>query len=603
MLKKSRLKPVLAGAAIAALAMTAAGPVYAAMQGPSDSGFYTPPTMSGGDKGELIWYRQATADLGADAPAISAWNVMYHSRDALGSPNIVTGTVLVPGESWNGSGERPVVNYAVGTHGMADNCAPSKQIAQGTDYESANLSAALKRGYAVLVTDNPGYTTGDRPTYLSAKAQGHAILDMFDAATQIPDAGISNDAPTALWGFSQGGQTAAMAGEIQPDYAPDLNLKGIASGGTPADFHTTALNLNQSTGAAFLLQGVVGLAEQYPDGIPLDQLVNAQGQQEIDRVLNQDVCVFETLFDYMNDDIADYTVNNTPLEKLLQEPSIDETLDKQFLGTKKSPVPTYLYHGTADEFIPLEQSLELKKRYCNKFSNVTYGVYPSEHIVTQFQAAPHVLDWLGERFEDQLTFGTCLTTKPKPEANPNPGGGNFVVSLDEWPLDASIDLATLDQTVVLPEEASFTADTDMTAGTLNGNLSIPDFSTELNILLPLDVELTVEPAGPTTGTASLDNQGILNVSGDASTYITVNSAGFGWLQIPFGCKTEAPVDFPLDFNGPVSSLGNGSLTFTGTTSFPDMSGCGLFTGLFTTLMSGPGQEYTFTVAPPAPTTW
>ncbi|MDX1587756.1 MAG: hypothetical protein R3296_02365 [Oleiphilaceae bacterium] len=75
------------------------------------------------------------------------------------------------------------------------------------------------------------------------------------------------------------------------------------------------------------------------------------------------------------------------------------------------------------------------------------------------------------------------------------------------------------------------------------------------------------------------------------------------MQIPFGCETEEPVNFPLDFAGPVSAMGSGSLRFSGTTSFPPMTGCGLFNGLFSSLMSGPGQAYQFTVAPPAPVEW
>jgi len=34
-----------------------------------------------------------------------------------------------------------------------------------------------------------------------------------------------------------------------------------------------------------------------------------------------------------------------------------------------------------------------------------------------------------------------------------------------------------------------------------------------------------------------------------------------------------------------------------------MTGCGIWSGLFSTLMSGPGQTYEFTVAPPAPSRW
>ena len=59
----------------------------------------------------------------------------------------------------------------------------------------------------------------------------------------------------------------------------------------------------------------------------------------------------------------------------------------------------------------------------------------------------------------------------------------------------------------------------------------------------------------------------------------------------------------MNFNGPISSLGNGGLSFEGETTFPRLTDCGLFNGLFTTLMSGPGQQYSFNIAPPAPTSW
>ena len=575
---------------------------HAAMTGPSDMAFYDPPVIASGQPGELIWQRETSVDLGADAPAVRAWNVLYHSTDAVGNPNQVTGTVLVPAADWDGGGERPLISYAVGTHGLSQRCAPSLQMAQGTDYENANLRAALSAGYAVVITDNPGYTTGDTPSYMAGKAQAHAALDIIRASTQLLDSGIHTATRAAIWGYSQGGQTASWAGERWQEYAAEINLVAIAAGGTPADFFETAPYLNASTGSSFLLQTVIGLNSQYPDQIDLEHRANAEGKVEIAKV-TADQCVFDTLFSYMNKDLADYTEGNTALDTLLALPDVNATLAAQSLGSNRIDVPLYQYHGTADEFIPLDQHLALKKAYCRKYGNVTFGVYPSEHIVTQFQAATPVLSWLNDRMAGKYTLGTCLTLKPKPIANPNPGGGNFVVTLDQWTLDASLALATLEQTVELPPTSTFSADTDMTAGTLNGNLDVPDFSTKLNIVLPLDVKLSVVPSAPTTGTASLDNTGQLGVHGTAFADITVKSAGFGLLQIPFGCKTETPVAFPVDFDGPVSALGSGALTFAGSTTFPRMQGCGLFNSLFTSLMSGPGQQYSFNVAPPPPTTW
>ncbi len=591
---------VTAGLA-AALALSPILVQAAPVVGPGNSSFYTPPAQLEGDHGDLIWYRKATVDLGPDAPKVNAWHVMYRSTDALGAPNVVTGTVMVPTALWIGWTPRPVISYAVGTHGLAQDCAPSVQLSNGTDYESANIAAALKEGYAVLVSDNPGYTNGDTPTYLAGKAQGHAVLDIFTAASQIPGVGIRSNAKAAIWGYSQGGQTAAWAGELQKSYAPNLNLVGIAAGGTPADFPSIANFLDGNTGASFLMQAIIGLSTQYPDDIPINELANARGLTMMATAKQQ--CVFEALFDVMNERIADYTLAHQSMPELLTIPSVNQRVTEQNLGGGPIQVPLYQYHGQADEFIPLEQHLALKEQYCQTYSNVTFDVFPSEHIVTQFQAAPYVLSWLDDRFSGKRAVGSCNTNKPRPESTANPGGGNFVVSLTDWLLDATIGLKTLRQDVTLPPESRFSADTDMTAQTLDGNLTVPAFLQKLNIILPLDVKIAVEATQPVSGSASLDNDGQLQVNGTVYTDLTVASAGFGALQIPFGCKTESPVVFPLSFDGPVSSLGNGNLRFNGTTAFPPMSGCGLFTGLFTTLMSGAGQTYSFTVKPPAPTSW
>lgn len=593
-------KAALLGLALAlpAASLQAAAPVLDVV----DLSFYSKPATLPATQGVLIKYRAASINLGAGAPVTSAWNVMYRSTDAVGAANAVTGTVIVPTAPWTGSGVRPVLGYAVGTHGLAQGCAPSVQMARGTDYEAANIVAALKAGYAVLVSDYAGYTTGDTPTYLAGKSQGQAVLDMFSAATQIPSVGISSSAKAVIWGYSQGGQSAAWAGELKGSYAAGLNLAGIAAGGTPADFITTANYLDGSAGESFLLQGVIGLAQQYPAGIPLNTLVNANGQAAIAQ--GKSSCVFETLFDFMNHRVSEYTIGNQPLAQLVAIPSVQQTLLAQNLGNTKIPVPIYQYHGKADEFIPIAQHTALKKKYCSKFSNATFGVYPSEHIATQFQAAPYVLNWLTDRVNGKITLGTCLTLAAEPKSTANPGGGNFVVSLKEWPLIGAIGLKTLGQSVALPGDSTFTADTDITAQTIKGTLAIPSFTTNLKIVgLPADVKLQVTPVGETTGTASLDDDGQLHVHGMAKVNIKVVSAGVSVLQIPFGCQTSAPVNLPIDFDGPISSLGNGGLRFSGTTTFPNMTGCGLFTGLFTTLMSGPGQTYNFMVKPPEPTTW
>ena len=582
------------GMPLAALAL-AASSAFAATQGPADDSFYTyqEPT---GSHGDLVSYRQAPAfNLGQGAPATNAWNVIYQSKDAVDNDNTVSGTVFVPQAAWTGTGPRPVILYAIGTQGLAQNCAPSRQFAKGTEYENANIAAALKAGYAVLVTDYEGYMTGVfTPTYLAGASQGHAVLDILKAASSIPGAGVAANAPAAVWGYSQGGQSADFAGEQKATYTPEMNLVAVAAGGVPGDFIRSAHYLDGSYGFAFLGLAITGLNSQYGQDIPINLVATDFGKQTLNRIAGE--CIFQALFDVMDHKLSEYTLGNQNLDALLSVGPVKATLLKQTLGTKGIPVPLYQFHGAADEFIPLDQAFALKQSYCAKGTKVTFDLYPSEHIATLTQAATPVLTWLNDRFAGKPATDTC-SNNTAPTSTAIPPGGHLVVNMNKWPLNAKVHLKLLNSDVILPATSTFSAQADVTAKTLNGSLDVPSFNQKVNLIgLKLPIGLRIMSAGPVTGTVSLDTDGILHVHGKAPVDINITSV----VYIPFGaCKTATPVDFPLDFDGPISSLGNGNLTFSGTVTFPKVTGCAI-QGTLSAFMSGAGQTFSFTVAPPAP---
>lgn len=595
--RQPTLKAPLAAIALAALAASStwAAPVI----GPSDASFYNPPaSVPTGRPGDLIQYRPASIKLGADAPQTKAWNVTYQSTDSLDKANVVAGTVIVPATPWAGSGPRPVMIYAMGTQGLANGCAPSRQFEAGTEYEAANIVAALKAGYAVLASDYAGYLNGERATYLAGKSQGQAVLDLFRAAIAIPSVGFGSASKIGIWGYSQGGQTAAWAGELLPTYAPELNVIGVAAGGIPADFTRVPYNLDGNLGFPLLASAVSGLGTQYPNtiGRNFNLLASAQGKAALAKLQTQ--CLFTALFDVPNRTLASYTNSPTSaLSDILGVPAVDDTLRAQGLGSKKINVPLYHFHGQADEIIPLDQDYDLKKAYCAKGTAVSFDLYPSEHIVTMTQSAPNVLSWMADRLDGKPAPNTCNTTQADPTPTANPGGGNFVVTLNKWKLSASVGLKTLGQTVTMPADSTLTANADVTAKTLTGQLNIPNFTSTIKLIgLPLPVGLKVTAASDVTGSSAVDGGGILHVHATAPVNIAVTSL-FG---IPFGvCQTVTPVSFPIDFDGPIASLGNGNLTFAGTVAFPQIKGC-LISAILSALMSGNGQTYKFTVSPPAP---
>lgn len=603
-MQKHRLKMRMAAFALPVLIALALATGASAATSTTTADIYNPPSSLPSGNGTLIKYSAASANLGSGAPGFKVWRTQYTSTKIDGTRDVVTGTVFVPTASWDsgflGLNPRPVVAYAVGTHGLGSQCAPSKQFGDGSDYEIANIVAALKRGYAVVVTDNDGYVNGTNPTYIVGGNAARALLDGVRAAFTVPSVGLSSSTKVGIWGYSQGGQTAAAAGEIEASYAPSLNVAGVAAGGVPADLRATAAYLDGRNGEAFMLSAIYGLAQQYPSAVNLSTLANANGQTTIAQA--KTYCVFQALFTFMNHSLSEYTVGNQSLAQLLAQPAIGAAVDAQKLGTQKIGVPLYLYHGKADEFIPLPQSLQLKSDYCGKGTNVTYDAYPSEHIATQFQAAPEALDFLSDRFGGKLTLGTCVTLRSKPTSTANSNTGNYVISLSQWPLSGTVHLKTLNQDVTLPSNATFTSDADVTAQQLkNSNLSIPTFNQNLTLAgIPITVKLSITQSGALTGTVSVDNNGKLHIHGSVKINIALESVGSGVFQIPSGCTTSSPSTLPLDYDGPVSDLGGGKVGFSGTTTFASLVGCGLQGPLLSSLMSGSGQTYSFSVAPPDP---
>jgi hypothetical protein len=389
----------------ASLAMLAAS-ATAATPGPPGMAFYTPPSpLPSGDHGTLIWYRPAAVRLGLLVRKVNAWTVLYKSESVDGQTDAVTGTVIVPQEPWTGSGPRPVVDYAAGTQGLSQSSAPSLQLVAGGEYENYDIDKALKRDWAVEVTDYAGYTTGATPDYIVGQSEGHAVLDIATAATQIPDAGISPDAQLAIWGYSQGGQASAWAAQLWPSYAPALDLVGDAAGGVPSDLNATAERLNGHIGAAFLLYSVIGLNEDYPTQINLSSYLSPAGAAAIQQVEGERV--YGALFGYAFHNIDQYTIGGETLEQLLAVPSIQSVIAAQALGTMPITVPMFHYHARYDEIVPLAQDEALNSTYCSLGDTVDFQLVPLEHIFGDLEGGGPTVSWIADRFAGDPAPDNC----------------------------------------------------------------------------------------------------------------------------------------------------------------------------------------------------
>ncbi|MFF4603361.1 lipase family protein [Streptomyces sp. NPDC001339] len=330
-----------------------------------------------------------------------AWHLTYRSTTAEGTPNTVSGTVIVPHDGKKGP--RPLITYAVGTVGLADSCAPSAGFPKGTTMEANLIQQLTARGWAVAVTDYEGLGTPGDHTYTVGRAEGQAVLDAARAAQRLPGAraaGVTEVSPVGIMGYSQGGQATSWAAELHRSYAPELDVKGTATGGVPADLRTVADANDGNIGAGLILMAATGQNAAFPE-LRLDKYLNAKGRHYVDFMKKN--CVAVNTVAGLFKRISDVTVENP-----LDAPDWQRRLEESRLGTQKPDAPVFLYHGTVDELIPYGVGKRLRADWCAKGATVRWAPIPlGEHVLGAIVGSVPAAEWLAGRFADRPDGGNC----------------------------------------------------------------------------------------------------------------------------------------------------------------------------------------------------
>lgn len=372
-----------------------------------DLSFYSTPSNLSGTHGKVVRSEAATFyidPLKIVRSSASAQRIMYESSDRNGTPIAVTGTVLTPTRSWSGSGSRPIVAYAVGTQGLGDQCAPSRQLAAGSEYEGLFIEGLLIRGYGVVVTDYQGLGTAETHTYMSREVQGRAVLDSIRAAQQLPAANLPDAGPVAITGYSQGGGAAASAAELHPSYASELKLKGVVAGAVPADLSKVAKNLDGSLYFGFLGYAIAGLTATYD--IDVSPYLNAKGQRVFADLEGQ--CTFESIAAYPFVKSSTLTADGKPVTDLLTREPFASVVKDQTIGNKKPTVPILMTHSLVDDVIPYSVGYDLAVRWCDRGANLrlSTNVAPG-HVGGALASYPESFAFLEARFAGWPTLSSC----------------------------------------------------------------------------------------------------------------------------------------------------------------------------------------------------
>jgi hypothetical protein len=348
--------------------------------------------MPQGRPGTVIASRPTTVRALAIPVPVRAWQVKYLSTDTRGKKTADIATVIQPFVH-----QRKLVSYQTAYDGLDADCAPSYAFATGITppfYEEAAMLPLLLAGYTVVSADYEG------PQYQWAAGvnSGHGVLDGIRAAQALT--GLDDSTPTALWGYSGGALASQWANELAGDYAPELNIVGVAAGGVPANIEAIARAIDGTALSGVYFGATVGLSRAYPE-INIDSLLNDRGKAAFETLGHQ--CIAEFTLQFALQHMRDYVT----VPELLDVPAVKQVIAENTMGQRVPAAPTYIYQGTNDELAITPPVDTLVRTYCGMGAKVQYVKIPGEHITTAGTGVPGALAYVNNRLNGRPAPSSC----------------------------------------------------------------------------------------------------------------------------------------------------------------------------------------------------
>ena len=353
---------------------------------PKGEGFYrAPDDVSDLGPGELIWARDYDGPHAIDGAKNS---LILYTQKAHDSEQLVgvSGIVSIP-EGKAPEGGWPVVSWAHGSTGLADRCAPSRDLANSGHALPNELfiEAWIDKGYAVVRSDFEGLGTPGPHPYLIGPSAGRSVLGIVTAAQDLdPDVGSD----VVLVGHSQGGH-AALWGASMADTVRDVNIKGVVAFAPPT--HLSGALDAVLGGMADAPSGIIavvlrGLEIGHPNDVDPEAVLLPTGFEPYSRI--DDACWGEIF--------GPNYFGNVSIEEF-GDHAKDLTLFKGKLNAndpsfRRYAMPIFLAQGERDTTIPSIMTNFLAEEVEGNGHDVTYMIYPkADHnsVLAESQLAAH----------------------------------------------------------------------------------------------------------------------------------------------------------------------------------------------------------------------
>ncbi len=368
---------------------------------PVPDAFYTPPASVPSEPGRLLRAEPFTRGMPDHS---RAWRILYTTTRDEDDPAVASALVVVSADA--PAGPRPVLAWAHGTTGYEEGCAPTLLEDPLGSGAMPALDQVLAEGWLVVATDYVGLGTAGPHPYLVGQGEARSVLDAVRAARQLD--GVVLAEQTVVWGHSQGGHAALWTGIVQPGYAPDVPLSGVAALAPASNLPGLVGALDEVTGGALFASFVVqAYSDIYPD-VAFDRYIRAAAQVQVRemaaRCLHEPevfVSIVQSLL--FGQSVVARDPATGPLGRRLAENIPDGPI----------AVPVLIGQGEADALVlPSAQASYVADR-CAAGGTLEYRSVPGRDHLSVLDddspLVPYLLSWTEDRFDARAAPSTCPT--------------------------------------------------------------------------------------------------------------------------------------------------------------------------------------------------
>ncbi|MCR6634646.1 lipase family protein [Devosia sp.] len=327
-----------------------------------------------------------------------AWRILYVTTRIDETPAVASAVVMVP-EAANG----PLlpVAWAHGTNGTAPGCAPS---VVGPLKNVPAVGELLAEGWAYVGTDYVGLGTEGGHAYLVGEDAARAVLDSIRAAAQMSEVEILPR--TVVWGHSQGGNSALWTGMLAEQYAPDIEVLGVAAQAPASDLPKLVEGAQRGMFgkivSSYLLHAYAEIyddvrVEDYVEGYRAGVLQDIAGRCAVDAKALYSIAQLSLL----PGELFATRPDGTPLGARLEEN----------VPVGPFSMPVFISQGVDDDIVLEPVQAGFVAGLCAGGTNLIYRRYEGRNHVSL--VAPDsaltgdLVDWTRARFAGDASEGDC----------------------------------------------------------------------------------------------------------------------------------------------------------------------------------------------------